>query len=317
MIEDPPHSSLSRSAALGVVCSWAFLFCLCEPVSGQGRPVEARRASTFGTDDLMLPVFAPGSEADADLGVQMILDPLAEYDPLTVAAYAGYEFSDNANVSSIDPQSDHYFNSSILLSYLPALVGNLYGEVSGQYETFRYNQHSELDFSAVDAGAGLLYVIRSLGDLSVYSRYNYTEYWDAHDLIPHLYSNHSIQAGVYKEWIPARNQFIYASALSEVSVDADPGFAKRDEHSLVVGYRVVPIRKLKGDVFYRAIFLDYDEAGREDWNHTAGAALSWNFTPNIYVTGHISYIDNNSNEALFGDYKAWITGLRLGGYWQF
>jgi len=279
--------------------------------------VEARRASTFGSDDLMLPVFAPGSEADADLGVQMILDPEAQYDPLTLAAYAGYEFSDNANVSSIDPQSDHYFNGNAAVSYLPALVGNLYGEATIQYEMFRYNSNSELDFDAFDGGAGLLYVVRSLGDLSVFTRYNYTEYDDTHDFVPDLYSNHSIQAGLYKEWIPARNQFLYASTVADVSADADPGFARRNEYSGVIGYRWVPIRKLKADVYYRAIYLDYDEGGREDWNHSTGAALSWNFTPNIYLSGHISYTDNNSNEDVLGDYKAWITGIRLGGYWQF
>ena len=70
----------------------------------QGRPIEAHRASTFGNDDLMLPIFAPGSESDADLGVQMILDPEADYDPLTLAGYAGYEFTDNANLSEFAPQ---------------------------------------------------------------------------------------------------------------------------------------------------------------------------------------------------------------------
>ena len=130
-------------------------------------------------------------------------------------------------------------------------------------------------------------------------------------------ASHSVQAGFHKEWIPARNQFIYVSGLADVSVDANPGFAKRNEYSAVVGYRWVPIRKLKADVFYRVIYLDYDEGGREDWNYTGGAALSWNFTPNIYLAGHISYTDNKSNVDLFGDYKTWITGIRLGGYWQF
>lgn len=278
---------------------------------------QTRQDARFGSADLMLPDFAPGSESDADLGVQMILQSETEYEPFTVNSWAGYYFTDNAELVEKGGSDDHVFNSTISLTYLPVISGNLYGEAAFREQTFRLNRNSRLDFDAYDAGAGLIYVLRSLGDVSVFSRYNYSEFRGPHDGYDKIYSNHSIQTGFFKSWILSRKQFLYSSWMSDIALDANPGYAERHDHSLTFGYRYTPIRKVKTEFFYRIAYLDYDQRGREDWNSAVGSSLSYNFTPNIYLSAFVTYTGNQSNLEVGGDYDAWQTGLRLGGYWKF
>ncbi len=278
---------------------------------------QTRQDRRFGSADLMLPDFAPGSSADDDLGVQMILQPDARYEPFTVNAWAGYYFTDNANLVEEGRREDHVFNSLLSVSWLPVIRGNLYGEATLREQTFRYNALSDLDFDAWDAGTGLVYVLRSLGDVSVFTRYNYAEFRDPQDGYGDIYASHSLQAGFFKSWVLSREQFLYASWLSDVALDGDPGYAERHDHSATFGYRITPVRKVKAEVFYRSAFLDYSEQGREDWNHAAGGSVSYNFTPNLYLSAYATFSGNQSNLNVGGDYEAWQTGLRLGGYWRF
>jgi hypothetical protein len=265
----------------------------------------------------MLPSFAPESEADADLGIQLLMTPQGEYDPFTVTADAGYTFTDNARLTRTNQQGDHMFIGGASISWLPILSGNLYGEATAGAETFRYASMTDLDFDVFDLGAGLVYVIRQLGDLSVYVRYNYEEFADLGSGFDDAYRSHALQTGAYKSWILSRNHYAYVSWLSDINLGGEPGYSVLDDHSLTVGYRITPMAKLKTEVFFRSAFLDYDERNREDWNSAAGLSASWNFTPNLYVSANAAFTDNRSNEPGDADYQVWQTGIRLGGYWQF
>ena len=97
----------------------------------------------------------------------------------------------------------------------------------------------------------------------------------------------------------------------------EPDFARRDEHGITLGYRVTPVRKVKGELFTRIVFLDYDGPVRQDWNYATGASLTYSFTPHLSLSGFVSWTDNESNLNVGGDYETWTSGLRLGGYWQF
>lgn len=273
----------------------------------------------YGAGDLLLPKFTPESQSDSDLGVQLILQSEGEYEPLTLSAFTGYYFTDNANLSASSPVEDHVFTAGATVSYLPMLGGNLYGEATVRDQVFLYNQLDGLDFNALDLGAGLVYVVRSLGDASLYARYNYAHFTDptVGGIDFDNYQNHSIQAGVYKGWILARNHFTFASWRSDVSLDGDPGYAQRDDHSLTVGYRWTPAERWKLECFYRAAFLDFEEGGREDWNHASGGSITYNFTRHLYLSAFLSYTDNDSSLAIDADYQAWQPGVLFGGNWKF
>ena len=73
---------------------------------------------------------------------------------------------------------------------------------------------------------------------------------------------------------------------------------------------------MTADLYYQLVYLDFKDDGRDDWNHSFGAALSYHFTRNIYLAATISY-NNNDSDVLNADYDVWTTGVHLGGIFQF
>jgi len=274
------------------------------------------------SDSITLPTFVPESAADRDLGIQEIMSSAEDYDPFTLTLFSGYYFTDNANLSEIEARQDNIFWAYAGLTYLPMIKGNLYGEITVKEQWYIYNSNSNLDFHSFDGGAGLVYVIRPLGDTSTFLRYNYTNTDNYHEIsgattgLNDGYNNHSLQFGFYKPWTLSRHHFLYLSYLSDFSLDGTPGYALRDEHGLVIAYRYHPVRKITADLFYRVTFLDFAQDGREDWNNATGAAVSYHITRNIYLAATAAYNDNSSN-TMNADYNVWTTGIRLGGIFQF
>jgi len=311
------HRTSAVLTALWATALWTGAGALALGQTATSPQVEARRNFTFASEDLMLPTFAPESEADRDLGVQLLLEPRAEYDPFTVSARTGYTYTSDANLGEPGHPGDHLWMAGANVSYLPILRGNLYGEATVRETSYRYEELGDFDFDAVDLGAGIIYVIRELADLTTFLRYKYTDLSGGDGVVSNFYRNHALETGLFKSHILTRNQHVYASFRSEISLDADPGFAKRDEHGLTLGYRITPLRKVKAELFHRVVFLDFDERERQDWNYATGAALSYNFTPNLYLTGHVSWTENQSNLTAQGDYETWNSGIRVGGYWRF
>jgi len=277
---------------------------------------EVEENSIFSSDDLTLPVFVPESENDDDLGVQLALRPEEKYDPFNLYGDVGWYFTDNAAVTETNRLDDSFLNASATISYLPIISGNLYGEATVRESTFRYNENSDLDFDAIDLGSGFVYVIRGLGDMTVFARYNYATYLDPNNGWGKLYENHSIQAGFYKPWILRRNHFLQANYVSDISLDADPGLAQRDDHSVTLSYRWTPAKKLRADFYVRSSYLNYHEESREDWNTSTGATLTYNFTPRLRLSSSVMYSRNQSNFD-GGNYDVWVPGIQLGGIIQF
>ena len=289
---------------------------------GQDTEVSMEKLHTILSDSISLPAFVPAGSADNDLGIQQIMNPADDYNPFTLSAFTGYYFTDNANLSEINAQQDNIFWANIGLTYLPVIKDNLYGEVSVKQQVYLYNSDKTLDFRSTDAGAGLVYVVRPLGDLSTFVRYNYAYIDNYHQIsspttqLGDPYQNHSVQVGFYKPWTISSRQFLYLSYLSDISLESKPNYAVRDDHGFVIGYRYHPVKKIIGDVYYRLAYLDFAESGRNDWNNSFGASISYYFTRNIYLAAVISYSENNSN-LLNADYKVWMPGVRLGGIFQF
>jgi len=292
------------------------------PLIAQDTGVTIEKQQVILSDSITLPAFTPESSADNDLGIQEVMSPAGEYNPFTLSVFTGYLFTDNANLNEINAQQDNIFWANIGLTYLPIIKKNLYGEITVRQQVYLYNNDSTLDFRSSDAGAGLVYVIRALGDVSTFLRYNYA-YVDNYNQISRPtaqfgdpYQSHSIQVGFYKPWTLSRSQFLYLSYLSDINIDGEPSYAVRNDHSMIVGYRYHPVQKITADLFYRFGYLDFAQNGRNDWNNSAGGSISYHFTRNIYLAATLSYLNNNSN-LLNADYKVWNTGLRLGGIFQF
>lgn len=276
----------------------------------------ARRNFDMDAGDPLLPVFAPESESDKDLGIQLVMQPQDAYDPFFLSTYAGYAYTTNAGLDDDGGDTDHIFQSSALASYRPILFGNVYGDFQVRGSLFRYEDRSDLDFESFEGGAGIIKVFRSLSDLSASVRYTYTEYSGLDPIVSDSYSEHGVEAGLFKGHMISRNQFAYASWMSEFSVDGEPDYTRRDEHMMSLGYRLTPMPDWKVELFSRTAFHNYTEVSRQDWNQSFGGALTYNFTPNIYVSAYVAWTANQSNLDT-RDYEVWNPGIRIGGNWKF
>jgi len=272
--------------------------------------------SNIPSTDITLPTFAPFSEADGDLGVQLIMQPALSYDAFSVSVDVGYLYTDNARVSQSDAVDDHVFTAGLSMSYIPILYKNLYGEVTVQDTTFNYDSNSDLDFNDFEAGAGLLYVFRQLGDTTLVARYNFARFLDLFSGLDDIYTNHSIQIGAYKSWYFTSRQHAYIAFLSDFSLQGTPQQATRDEHSVILAYRLLPLPKLKIEAYYRGGYLDFTGIDRSDFTHTSGLAATWSFTRHLYASVHTSYTWNDS-DALERDYEVFLSGVQVGFNYEF
>ena len=220
--------------------------------------------------------------------------------------YGGVEgrWTSNAALTDGNEIDDFYWRFGAGATYLPRIVGNLYGEVSADYEWYRYTDNSWLDFESLDARAGLTHVFRDLGDLSVWARYRYERLADGSD---ELFSDHSIEVGLFKPVPLRRDHFLYIGWLSEFSLDADPSYAGRHEHSLLGGYQYTIFDDLKFGTYYRFAVHDYDEGGRDDLNHEIGAYIDYDITDSITFRISGSYYINDS-DLPGADYEAGTAG---------
>ena len=256
--------------------------------------------------------YAPESPGDSDIGDQLLLLPATDYKALTF--YGGVEglWTNNAAYTESDTFEDFYLNFGAGATFMPRLVNNLYGEVSADYDWYRYADHSELDFDRLDARAGLINVFPGLGDLSAWARYQYTRLTEGSD---ELFTDHALELGLFKPLPFRRDHFFYLGAYSAFSFQAGPSYARRHSHSLIIGHRYTPIDKLEMGLHYRFSIYDYVHSSRTDLNHELGAAIDYRFTDSLTFRLSGTYRINDSN--LSGaDYEVGNAGAAAGFIWK-
>ena len=280
---------------------------LLDPLGGSAAPELSL------SDEANRRAYAPRSPGDSDIGDQLLLLPTDLYDPFTF--YGGVEgrWTSNAALTDDDELSDYYWRYGVGATFLPHITGNLYGEVSANYDWYRYTSNDFLDFDNLDARAGLTNVFRKLGDLSVWGRYHYSRLTEGSN---ELFTDHSIDIGAFKPFAFRRDHFFYASWISEFTLDANPSFAGRHQHSLLGGYNYTPTDKLSFGLYYRFGLYDYSNVSRTDFNHEVGASIDYDITDTIALRLSASYNLNDSD--LDGaDYEAGTAGGLAGIRIQF
>ncbi len=307
---------MKTAALLGALCTSVCLPALAQEAQ---RETGARSVPTGRTAEALgLKVdpnnrsYAPESPGDSDIGDQLLLLPAREYKPLTF--YGGVEglWTSNAALTETGTFDDYYWNYGVGATFLPRLVGGLYGEVSADYDWYRYTSHSELDFDYLEARAGLLNIFPRLGDLSAWTRYEYTRVADGGD---ELFNDHAIELGLFKPFPFRRDHFFYLGADTAFSLDAGPSYARRHEHSVIVGHRYTPFDKLELGLHYRFSVYDYVSSSRTDLNHDLGAAIDYRLSDNFTFRISGTYRINDSNTA-GADYEAGTAGAAFGFLWK-
>ncbi len=253
---------------------------------------------------------APFSPGDSDLGDQIILMPEESYLPWRLFAIGGGEWTSNAALTDDDELDDFLWRAEVGGVFTPHITGNLFGELSANYEFFRYQDNSRLDFDSLEASAGLVHVFRGLGDLSTWGRYDYTRLTETGDY-SELFTDHAIELGLL--WpVPITGKLDgYLSHISHLSIDANPGHSQYNEFSFIVGGQYGITDRIALNFYYEFAVFDYHEGGREDLNHHVGLAATASLTENVDFVISGTYTLNDSNLA-DADYEVGTAGAFLG-----
>lgn len=261
------------------------------------------------------PGYAPPSPADDDLGEQRLLVPDSRYKSLTLFANASEFYTTNAELTNGGVQGDWFTALQFGATWLPRIAGNLYGEVSALQQLYRYADLSGLSFNSLDLGAGLIYVFRDFGDLSVFARYNYNLLTDA-SASESIFYQQTIRMGLQKPFVFSRAHSATIAFNTDLNLDGWPDYALRNRFALLAGYQANLTRRLQANLFYQIAYFPFLDTNRRDWNQILSAGLAYNFTPWFSLNASVSASFNDSSDNFY-TYDVLNTGAGVSAMLKF
>jgi hypothetical protein len=259
--------------------------------------------------------FAEPSPGDSDLGEQLLLTPQQRYKSLYFYAGTTEFFTSDATLVDDNFGSDWFTMLQAGLNWTPHLGGNLYGEAFVRQDFFRYARYPELNFNSTNLGAGLIYVIRPLGDLSIYGRYGYTFLTDA-AASTQIFDEQFLKFGFQKPFPISRAHTLWLGSSASINLAGSPSFALRDQFSGYASYQLSLTRSLSFNAFYQVAYFPFREGGRADWNQIVSGSLSYQLWEWFTVSSMVSGAFNTSNDDYY-NYSALNVGIGLNAAIQF
>lgn len=251
--------------------------------------------------------FAPASPADPDIGEQVILQPEQRYQAFSAWTNWNVFWTNNAELLDDTQGSDTFLSGTVGGAYLPHLGGNLFLDLSAEQGLYRYARNAGLDFESLQLRAGLVYVIRPLGDLSLFSHYVYdlltSRGWD-----DEIYSAHTWSTGARKVFSLNRANVFYASASVDFTLGGEPSYALRNEFAALLGYQLALTRHVKIDLYYRAAAQAYRYADRADFNQLIGGGVTFEVTRWLSVQALSTLGINRSTDEDYSYFAANLGG---------
>jgi hypothetical protein len=295
------------------------------PVFGQSPAATVSTDADVARRDMMTaltgqafapePGFAPPSPADSDLGEQRLLIPDQRYKAFTLFANASEFYTSNAALTNGGEEGDWFTALQFGGSWVPRISGDLFGEVSALQQLYRYADFSNLSFNSLDLGAGLIYALRDLGDLSAFARYNYNLLTDASSSESIFYQQ-TIRLGLQKPFVFSRGQSATVGFQTDLNLDGWPGYSLRNRFALLAGYQANLTRKLQANAFYQIAYFPFLDTDRRDWNQVLSAGLAYNVTPWFSVNASVSASFNQSSESFY-TYEVLNTGAGVSAVIRF
>lgn len=261
-----------------------------------------------------MPVFAPESPGDEDLGQQIILKTKNVYQPLTVFLGTDLSYTSNVGLSEGNEQEDWISRTTLSAIYAPRFGNYLQGNISISQDVFRYDKFDELNFESLNLGAGLTYNLWFLYGVNAHLVFNYNRL-TSEGYGDEIFSNRSLSFSLSRNFILSRAHYFYVASGVELGW-SDPEQAARDEFTLLTGYHVRLARNFEIDILYRLGFYHYTEVDREDVNHTFQLTARYNFTKWLSVNASLNASFNESDRTGF-DYEAINTGVGAFVSWKF
>ncbi len=251
--------------------------------------------------------FAPASPADSDIGDQVLLQPAQKYQAFSAWTNWNILWTNNAALLNDTQGSDTFLSGTVGGGYMPYFGGNLFGDFSAEQGMFRYARNGSLDFNSLELKAGLVYVIRALGDLTLFGNYTY-DMLTARGFNQEIYSDHTLSIGARKVFSINRAHLFYTSATAQFSLGGEPTYALRNDFSVIAGYQASLTRITKLNLYYRVSAQDYTSSGRADFNQLIGGGLSFDVTKWLSVQALSTIGINRSTEGTYNYFAANLGG---------
>jgi hypothetical protein len=259
-------------------------------------------------------VAAPG---DADLGEQLILKRVEEYQPFTISVGAPFYWTSNVALVSSGAQSDFVVAPAAAAFYEPKITNTLYGLVDVREQLFYYDRFPDFDFGSFDVEAGFRYLVPQWHNLLLRVEYDYNRLTKKNSFEAFFQNN----AFIVNPEIPfrfGRAQQLSLGAYANISAAAEQSgqppppaktvSARRNDYGVYLGYSATLTRSFFVNAVGTIVVRDYWDSDRTDVNEIL--ALTANYRVNKYLT--VSAVStlaaNQSNHSVF-DYQV----ANLGG----
>ncbi len=252
--------------------------------------------------------FAPASPADPDIGEQVLLQSSQKYQPFTAWTNWNVLWTNNAQLlDATSHGSDTVMTGTLGGGYLPYLGNNLFADFSAEQSIFRYAENGFLDFNSLQLKAGLIYVIRDLGDLALFAHYTY-DLLTARGFNRQIYDDHTLSFGARKTFSLNRANRLYTSLTADFTLGGEPSYALRNDFSWLAGYQLSVTRNVKLDLYYHVAAQDYRYADRADFNQLIGGGVTFEVTKWLSVQAISTVGINRSTDETYDYFAANLGG---------
>ncbi len=245
--------------------------------------------------------YAVASPNEKDIGEQQILKRMEEYRPFTVSVYSPFFWTSNVALVSSGEEDDFVVAPGVTLLYQPRITKTFYGEIGVVQQFFLYDRFSELNFSSIDAVAGVVYYLPQFHNLSLRARYDYNRLTDI-DHFDEFFVNHSIILNADLPFRIGRAQQVFAGVALNLSFYANPDPPRRNDYSFYLGYDVALSRSFSIDATARVAVRDYYAGDRTDVSEILSLSANYRIRDWLILSALSSFAWNQSNHSVF-DYS--------------
>lgn len=254
--------------------------------------------------------FASESEADDDLGQQLILKETPKDRPFRATVDQFALWSNNAANVASGEQTDWMWGQRVGVGWQKKLAGHWFADLSMSQGMYRYRKTSALDFEAMEAMATILDVEPRFWNVVFVGSFGFTRITN-NNFDDSLLNSLSGRLGAQRLVVLDRKNSIQMALGADWDITNDVEQVFRDEYSLDLTYKHKLTRDISLSLAYRMTYFNYREVPRSDLLHVVGATMS--YTPKnwmeIYATA--SHALNDSNIDFF-DYETVSGGVGLG-----
>jgi hypothetical protein len=254
--------------------------------------------------------FASASEADDDIGQQLILKETPKDRPFRATFDEFALWSNNAANVASGERSDWMWGQRAGVGWQKRIASHWFADVSASQGLYRYRKTGALDFEAMEAMASVLDVEPRFWNVVLVGSFGFTRITN-HQFEDSLLNSLSGKFGAQRLIVIDRKNSIQVAMGADWDLTNDVDQVFRDEYSLDLTYKYKIMRDLAVSLAYRMTYFNYREVPRSDLLHVFGATVS--YTPKnwmeLYATA--SYALNDSNIDFY-DYETASSGVGLG-----